>query len=60
MKEHFGDQGQFLKKVRDFSQATFREKNASTVVPSDRNHKRIRLKKQKKAALSSKDRKSLS
>ena len=45
MKEHFGHQGQFLMGVRDFSLPTFREKNASTIVPGDKNHKRTRLKK---------------
>jgi hypothetical protein len=45
MKENFDRQGIFLKKVRSFAPATFREKNASVIVPSDKNHKRIRLKK---------------
>lgn len=60
MKEHFGDHGLMIKKVREFAPATFREKNASVIVPSDKNHKRIRNKKQKKASMPSKDRKSLS
>ena len=49
-----------LKKVRTFAPATFREKNASTIVPSDKNHKRIRVKKQNKATLKQKDRKGIS
>jgi hypothetical protein len=51
MKENFADHGKLLKKVRTFAPATFREKNASTMVPSDKNHKRIRVKKQNKATL---------
>jgi hypothetical protein len=60
MKEHFPNQGQFLKKVRDFSLPTFREKNGSVVLPSDKNHKRIRVKKQRKATMPAKTRKELS
>lgn len=47
MKENFDKQGIFLKKVRTFAPATFREKNASVVVPQNKNHKRIRMKKRK-------------
>ena len=60
MKENFPNQGQFLKKVRDFSLPTFREKNGSVVLPSDKNHKRIRVKKQRKATMPAKTRKELS
>ncbi len=60
LKENFGDHGKFLKKVREFPKATFREKNASVIIPSDKNHKRIRLKKQNKATLKAKDRKGIS
>ena len=55
MKENFAFHGLFLKKVREFAPATFREKNASVIVPSDKNHTRIRIKKQGKRALTKKD-----
>jgi len=60
MKENFAFHGLMLKKVRSFAPATFREKNASVIVPSNKNHKRIRPKKKNKATLKAKDRKSLS
>ena len=46
--------------MRTFSPATFREKNASVIVPSDKDGKRIRNKKQKKATMKVKDRKAIS
>lgn len=45
MKENFAQYGAMIKDVREFAPATFREKNASIVVPGDKNHKRIRNKK---------------
>jgi hypothetical protein len=51
-----------LEKVRSFAPATFREKNASVVVPMNVNHKRIRNKKMNSGTsqLRKKDRKQLS
>jgi hypothetical protein len=62
MKENFPDQGKLLDKVRSFAPATFREKNASVVVPMNKNHKRIRNKKMNSGSsqLKKKDRKALS
>lgn len=60
MKENFAHHGLFLKKVREFAPATFREKNASVIIPGDKDGKRIRLKKTKKTTLKTKDRKALS
>lgn len=45
MKENFPFQGKMLEKVRSFAPATFREKNGATVIPLNKNHKRIRNKK---------------
>jgi hypothetical protein len=62
MKENFPDQGKMRQKVRSFAPATFREKHASVVVPADKNHKRIRPKKQNSGTshLKKSDRKQLS
>ena len=51
-----------LDKVRSFAPATFREKNTAVVVPTNKNHKRLRNKKMTSGSsqLSKKDRKQLS
>jgi hypothetical protein len=60
MKENFDRQGVFIKKVRTFAPATFREKNVSTVVPMKNNHTRKRLKKHSSSStLSKRDKKGL-
>ena len=60
LKDNFTQYGKLIKKVRTFAPATFREKNASVIVPSNKNGKRIRHKKQGKATLKAKDRKGIS
>lgn len=59
IKENFAEHGLFHKKVRSFTLPTFREKT-HTPVPINKNHKKIRPKKQRKATQKRKDTKILS
>jgi hypothetical protein len=49
LKENFDSKGLIQKKVREFSKPSFRNKEGAIVIPSDKNHKRIRPRKQRKA-----------
>jgi hypothetical protein len=58
VKENWAHQGTIKKKVREFSKPSFREE-PKVKVPSNKNHKRIRLKKSGNATLKTRDRKAL-